>query len=69
MDKCITKEFLCSTYHCTDGKQSPHKENDLPQAFQPYHMGGESGFMAPAPPPTQSSGHHTSGAGKVLGSQ
>ena len=60
MNKCRTQEFLCSTHHCTDGKQSPERESDLPEAFQPYHSWGRPGSMAPAPPPpAQSSGHHT----------
>lgn len=61
MDKCITQEFLCSTHHCTDGKQSPDKERDLPKAFQPYHGWGEPASWALPYPPTPHSEHRTSG--------
>lgn len=61
MNKCITKEFLCSTHHCTNGRGSPEREVDLLKAWQPYHSWGRPGSMAPVPPPVQSSGHHTSG--------
>lgn len=52
MDKRIAKEFLCSTHHCTDGKQSPDKANDLSKAFQPYHSWGEpASWPPPCPQP------------------
>lgn len=63
MNKCITKEFLCST----DGKWSPEKKSDLPKAFQPYHSWGRPDSMAPSPPPAQGSGPHFRGS-RVLSS-
>lgn len=49
--KCLTKGLLCSTCHCTDGKQSPERESNLPMALQPYHSWGRPGSMAPAHSP------------------